>query len=231
MTEQQLRMEERLNALADGELDAAESEELLELIEQDANLRGELCDIHRIKDMVHYAYPDDQMAAQPAGPTTRKNLGWAVAATLLFTFGALTGSIITRESTELSPFTLAQVETQQPNKIVLYVNESNPVKFQRALDKAEHLLKASHDHSVEINIVASAGGIDMLRDHVSPVSSQIRTLASNYQALQFIACNNTLAKKKREGQPVKLMREASVAPSAVEFIVGRLQEGWSYVAI
>lgn len=224
-------MEERLNALADGELDAAESEELLELIEHNADLRGDLCDIHRIKDMVHYAYPEDQKKKSGARPLSPKGLGWAAAATVLFTLGALVGSLVTHESTLLSSFALAQVEAKLPNKVMLYVNDSDPEKFQLALEQAEYLLGTGSKGNVEVNIVASAGGIDMLRNEKSPIAGQIRTLAANYESLQFIACNKTIAKRKLEGRPVDLVREAHVAPSAVEFVVGRLKEGWSYVAI
>lgn len=230
MNRQEMKMDERLNALADGELNAAESEELLELIEQDPDLRGELCDIHRIKDMLHYAYPEEPKKSAVLKPTARKTLGM-VAATVIFSLGTILGITITREVPQISSFALSQVASQQPDKVVLYINKSDPAKFREALTKAEHLLKVKGDQAVEVNIVASAGGIDMLQKRGSPIQDQVKTLASQYASLQFIACNNTISRKKLEGQPVDLIREAQVAPSAVEFIVGRLQEGWSYVAI
>jgi len=56
-------------------------------------------------------------------------------------------------------------------------------------------------------------------------------MKKNYDSLAFVACNNTLAKLKQEGKPTDLLAEAEVAPSAVQYVVKRLQQGWQYVAI
>lgn len=231
MSNQDMSMEQRLNALADGELNQTESEELLCLIEQDPDLRGELCDIHRIKDMMHYAYSENERTLPSKDSSGRNGIAWASAATILFTLGVLTGAMIPNESQLNKTFSLAQIETYQPNKFVLYLNDSDETKFHAALEKAEFLLKSDQTHGVEVDVVVSAGGIDMLRDVNSPIYGQIKTLSTNYDFVQFVACSKTLERQKLEGKPVKLVREAKVAPSAVEFIVGRLQEGWSYMAI
>ena len=231
MSNQDMPMEQRLNALADGELNQTESEELLCLIEQDPDLRGDLCDIHRIKDMVHYAYPENGRTESSENSSGRNGIAWAAAATILFTLGTLIGVSIPHESQSNKTFSLDQIATQQPNKFVLYLNDSDETKFQTALEKAEFLLKSGQDKGMEVDIVVSAGGIDMLRGVNTSISGQIKTLAANYDFLQFVACSKTLEMRELEGKPVNLVREANVAPSDVEFIVVRLQEGWSYIAI
>lgn len=231
MKENDITEEEiQLNALADGELSVEESESLLSSIEGDADLRTDLCDIHRVKDMMHYAYADVEMPARHRQSGFVSHFGLSIAASLLLAVGAVLGALVTNYSNTVTPFNLAQVE-EHPERVMLYVGFSDNKKFEEALQKAEYLLENYSDKGVKVNVVTSAGGVDMLRARKSPYTDQIKQLADNYSALSFVACNNTLAKLKAQGQLVELVDEAEVAPSAVQFVVGRLQEGWSYVAI
>lgn len=219
----------QLNALADGELGTAESEALLEDIEQDADLREALCDIHRVKDMVRYAYAESTPPQRQSPLITRFRLGMAVAALALLTLGFL-GGRFTGPADALAPFELSQVAAQ-PNKVVLFVGYSDKVKFQHALDRAEQLLNQYRGEGVEVNVVASSGGIDLLRKSVSPYLDRIKRLSDDYAAIQFVACNNTIARLVQQGEQVELVDSAVIKPSAVQFVVERLQQGWSYVAI
>lgn len=219
----------QLNALADGELDAAESEALLENIEQDADLREALCDIHRLKDMVRYAYAESTPPQRQTPLVTRFRMGLAVAALALFSIGFL-GGRLTLPGDVSAPFDLSQA-VPQPNKVVLFVGYSDKAKFQQALDKAEQLLTQYRGQGVEVNVVASSGGLDLLRKSTTPYLDRIKRLSDDYEAIQFIACNNTIARLVRQGKRVELVDSAVVKPSAVQFVVDRLQQGWSYVAI
>ncbi len=219
----------QLNALADGALDTRQSERLLEEIEQHAELRESLCDIHRLKDMVRYAYAECESPKRQLRMTPRLRIGLAAAAVALFSLG-FAGGRFTVPNDPLAPFELTQV-VSQPNKVVLFIGHSDSGKFKQTLDRAENLLSRYQDQGVEVNIVASAGGIDLLRKSASPYVQRIKDLSDSYTALQFVACNNTIAKLVREGQDVALIENAVVKPSAVQFVVERLQQGWSYVAI
>lgn len=218
----------QLNALADGELNREESEKLLERIEQDTGLREALCDIHRLKDMIRYAYAKDTMPQPRRAGSKSWRIGLAAAAIALFSFGFMSGRL-SQPTDSLTPFELGQVPAQ-PNKVILYVGHSDQLKFQRVLDRAEQLLKQYAGQGVEVDVLASSGGIDLLRTS-SPYLKRIQELGANYASLQFVACNNTLARLAREGKPVALIDKAVVKPSAVQFVVERLKQGWSYVAI
>ena len=222
-------MHRQLNALADGELSAGESEALLENIEGDTTLREELCDIHRLKDMLRYAYAESTPPSRQPRSLKPFRVGLAVAAVALLSIGFM-GGRMTGPAAPLDSFELGQVEAQ-PNKVVLFVGYADEMKFQRVLDQAEQLLRQYKDQGVEVNVVASAGGIDLLRKTASPHIQRIQTLSANYAALQFVACNNTLARLAKEGRPVSLVDSAVIHPSAVQFVVERLKQGWSYMAI
>ena len=219
----------QLNALADGELPWAESEALLSRIEQDSEMREALCDIHRLKDMVRYAYADHSMPHRQQRSIGQLRGGLFAAAILLFSLGFAGGWLLQPTDT-LHGFELGQIKAQ-PNKVVLFVSNSDPEKFAYALERTEQLLREYSGQGVEVNLLTSAGGIDLLRTS-SPFVERIKTLSARYaSSVQFVACNNTIARLVREGKPVELVDTAVVKTSAVQFVVERLKQGWSYQAI
>jgi intracellular sulfur oxidation DsrE/DsrF family protein len=218
----------RLNALADGELDSLETEALIQEIRDHPDLQRELCDIHMLKDMVKSAYP---LEASPSIAQYRRTsyLGAIAASFLILAVGFIAGNW-TGSRTIDEGFTLSMVE-HAPNKVVLHIGDADNEKFERALAKAEQLLVDYGRKNMQVDIVTSAGGIDLLRHKTSLYIEKVSTMKNNYESLAFVACNNTLARLKQEGKPIDLVAEAVVAPSAVQYVVQRLQQGWSYVAI
>jgi intracellular sulfur oxidation DsrE/DsrF family protein len=80
--------------------------------------------------------------------------------------------------------------------------------------------------------VTSADGINLLRRSITPYEDRINAMKASYgKSLDFIACNNTILKMRNEGIDVDLVKSAQAAPSAVQYVVDRLKEGWTYVAI
>lgn len=228
MNEQNTAEKYRLNALADGELDTAETEQLLKEIKQDRSLQRELCDIHLVKDMVKSAYPE-QEKTHTSRKTNWLNFSAVAASVLILGVGFLIGN---QFQSNISPdgFTISMVE-QQPNKIVMYLGESGEQIFLDTLSQAEDFLRQNQNSQMKVDIVVSAGGIDLLRKTASPHLSKVSEMSQQYDALAFVACNNTLARLKREGKNTDIISEAVIAPSAVQYVVKRLQQGWSYVAI
>jgi intracellular sulfur oxidation DsrE/DsrF family protein len=228
MNEAEKQIDIQLNALADGELKPDQSEALLHRIEQDTHLREALCDIHRLKDMVRYAYAEDTLPPRRKAGSAPWRIGLAAAAIVLFTLGFMSGRLLPPNDA-LAPFELGQIQAQ-PNKVVLYLGHSDQRKFQHTLDRAEQLLEQYDGQGVEVDILTSSGGIDLLRAS-SPFQARIEALGNRYASLQFVVCNNTLARLARQGKPVELIERAVVQPSAVQFVVKRFKQGWSYVAI
>ncbi len=222
-----------INSLVDGELDSVESAALLEQIEQDAELKRELCDTHRIKDLVKMAYPEQQFKQNRAGKQG-KNAFWSLAASVvLVAIGFLMGSYFQSQNSEIEQlYAMNQLpDAEQTHKLLLFVGYSDNQKFEETLNRAEAFLKKHQNHPVQVNIVTSAGGLDLLNRNKSRFLSRISDLSKKYDALEFVACNNTIARMKQDGKKVDIINDAVVAPSAVEFVVKRLQQGWAYIAI
>ncbi len=229
-------IQDMLNAYADGQIDSDKREELLLLLENDAKLRGEMCDIYRIKDLVRTAYPLDEFKPKPYSQTLFNFQTFAKVASILLAFIVTLGAGYTlRDSGVLDKYsavTLANTKVQN-DKVILFISSSAPDKFKKALSKAEALARKFHNTGGKVYVVASASGIDLLssRDSNSLNKSKINELTERYPQLDFVACNNTLYQRKQEGHPVDLIDTAKIAPSAVEFVVKHLQKGWKYIAI
>lgn len=217
-----------LNALADGELESRETSELLERIKHSPEMQRELCDVHLLKDMLRSAYPAG-VPAQPARQRQRHILSIA-ASLLMLAVGFIVGSQQQTPVTVLETVSL-QGSVSQPHRVVLHIDESSSEKFENVLQHAESMLVNYHEQGVQVDIVTSASGVELLMANAAPHLSRVSSLARSYETLTLVACNNTLTRMRKEGRQTKLINEAIIASSAVEHVVKRLQQGWQYVAI
>jgi intracellular sulfur oxidation DsrE/DsrF family protein len=223
--------ENLLNALADNELDAGEKEEMLAILDEDEALRAELCDIRRVKDLLGYAYPLDEAPSQSDAGNRYTWLSRAAGFLILLLSGFVSGWVLSPDGgNRHDSFRLADVQPDAA-KVLLYLGDSDPAKFKETLKTAESLLRKYEQNGTEVYVVTSAGGVDLLRTATTSVAADISALKDRYASLHFVACNNTLFNLKKKGKPVKLVKEAEVAPSAVSFVVSHLKKGWTYMAI
>jgi intracellular sulfur oxidation DsrE/DsrF family protein len=224
-----------LNALLDRELATEEREELLSRVEQDALLRQELSDLYHLKEMVNSAYSDEK------GYITGNSRDWlarggAIAASILllavvFTVGYQAGNGTGIPQPSADVFHLSQV-AGDPGRVMLYVSSDEGGKFKRTLDQAQAYLDRQDESDINVIVVASADGTDLFRKSITPYEERINNLKVRYgESLDFIACNNAITRLRNEGSDADLVNAVEVAPSAVQYVVDRLREGWTYVAI
>ena len=147
--------------------------------------------------------------------------------TIVFVGGHFSADFLNKESLPVS----FQAEKSQQNKVILYLGSAKKEKFTETLNKAESLLTQYKEEGVEVYVVTSAGGIDLLRTNNNSVEQRITRMSGLYKSLHFVACNNQIYHLHKKGQPVNLVKEVEIAPSAVQFVVDRLKEGWSYISI
>ena len=70
-----------------------------------------------------------------------------------------------------------------------------------------------------------------MRKQTSPYEAEMVKMMTVNKALRFVACNNTIYRFRQEGKKVDLINGTDVAPSAVEFVVKHLRQGWQYISI
>jgi uncharacterized protein len=223
---------EQLHALADGELSEPQQERILAALKHDPQARAMLNDIRHTKTLLKHAYPLSRgrpavtakhfrhfarIAAVLLLVTTGFGLGWQSAALQWQSEDGLDGS---RNTIAVNK-----------NKTIIYLGHSDLEKFRATLDTARQLLSRHPGPETEVYVVASAGGIDLMRKQTSPYQEEMASMMASGKALRFVACNNTIYRFREEGKPIDLVEGTDVAPSAVEFVVQHLRHGWQYVSI
>ena len=118
----------------------------------------------------------------------------------------------------------------------MHLNTSDLTKVKEALDTAEELLRtyAETNQQAEMEIVANAGGLDLLRVSQSAYAERVQDLQNQYLNVHFLACQTAMDRLRREqGIDISgdLLPGVGVTPSALDQILDRLREGWVYIKV
>ena len=229
--------EEMLNSLLDNELDARERAQLLAVIAQDPQLKRRYDDLRQLKELVQLAYqnpPAPLNLRRASSGRFQFSLPLTAASAALVVVGITLGWFI---KSELQPpaanniRSISQIQAQQlpARKVLLHIDALDDRRIRSLLETAENMLHDQNNHDLQVEIVANAEGLGMLRKN-SPYRQQIATLSENYKNVSFLACG--IAKQSaalKEGRDIELLPEAKDIPAALEQILNRLREGWIYV--
>ena len=125
--------------------------------------------------------------------------------------------------------TLGGLFAPQPARVLIHLDNSQTERMEQALDLAEaYLAKAGR---ARVEIVVNNSGLDLLREESTFHAERIARLAARHEMLAFVACGNAIARYRSAGLDVKLVPEARVERTAVEHIVDRVRQGWTYLKI
>lgn len=250
MNGQDVISDEHLNAFVDGQLDAQEKSRVFSAINEDKALNLRACELRKLRELVRHAYDlPPAPATQPhSGSRLVHGLRRGLVAALLLGAGLAGGwygrihvehsgiqAMYLNKNRTFETTTLTGInQIAQARKVVLHISSSNPRRIEEGLQIAQRLLqmyKSRHEKG-QVEVVANAGGLDLLRAGVSPFAGQVRRLQDEYSNLAFLACQAAIKKVEREdGVSVKLLPQARLTPSALEEILSRLQHGWVYVKV
>lgn len=248
--------EERLNAFIDDELDATEKSEVFEALSDDSSLSQRACELRQLSELVRHAYekPPAIETYHRAEPRRAGPWGRAAAASVVLALGVGLGWVAHQqpepaaapealhamywdEHRAFQNTDLNKVSDQQGSKrIIVHLNTSSVDKFEKALATAEQLLETygGSGQDSEIEVVANASAIRMLRTGYSPYSDRVRQLQERYFNLTFLACKDAIDHiRELEGPEtdVSLLPDVETTPSALEHILERLSEGWVYINV
>jgi len=238
--------DEQLNALLDGELDNGERERIITEMSHNPELKARFEQLQRLKSMLRQAY---QEVPQPTYPshshyTTPNYYGKAIAAAALLCIGIFIGWYAGTESAldaagQIQAIGQFQGQMIEPSsnsesgqeRILLHIGSNDEIRVEKVLQVAEELLQRSQQQhrKLRLEVVANSDGLSVLRKN-SPYAKKIATLSKEYHNVRFLACG--IAKKTaslKEARPIELLPEANDIPAALEEILERLQEGWTYV--
>ena len=236
--------DETLHAFVDGELDVAESETLIARMRGDAELAQRVCSLRSLQSMVRLAYAKPPLAGERRSGSAPRQWMQRCAFACLILIAGLSGGWMLR-SIESPAVALAPAAAREgyqavslareadPNRVMLHLDSAAPVKMLAVLDQAERLLDEAEQQgrTMQLEIIANSRGIDLLRADLSPYAERMARMKQRHANLQWVACNQTIARFTGEGQKVELLPATQIAPTAIGEIVTRLQQGWTYIRV
>jgi intracellular sulfur oxidation DsrE/DsrF family protein len=232
---------ERLNAFVDGELDHREAGRVLEAIRRDPVLAQLACELRLGKDLIRHAYPLE--AETGRGRRERSRGGWrrlGAAAIVLVAIGAVAGwtghewqQSDGEDYSSLARRAGAVAQVGATDRILLHASSSAPDRVAALLDEVEGMLAAARraGRPIAIEVLANGTGLDMLRAGASGPASRLASLRTEYPNLTLVACGQTIARLREKGVVVQLLPGTEVTTSALDEVVKRIHEGWTYVRV
>ena len=225
----------QLNAFIDHQLDDAERVEILAAVQQDSQLSQELAELSQLKEWVQLTYrqPPQPQARPQIESIAASRAFQSIAALLLLGIGLFSGwwahtPVPGPSFHELTQLDGTQIKNQ---KVLLHISKMDARRISSALDKAEEILLDSKtkNRPLQLEIVANASGLGLLREG-SPFGHRVKTLSQQYNNVSFLACGIAMENVRlKEGKEPQLLPEAQKINAALEQILGRLKDGWSYI--
>jgi len=237
--------DETLNAFIDGELDVAESEALLVRIREDKDLAQRVCTLRSLQSMVRLAYIEPPVAdKRKSRIAPHRQLMQRCAFGCLVLLAGLSGGWALRglepQVVAALPATVASgyrvvslVREADPNRVMLHLDSAAPAKMQAVLDQAERLLDEAEQQgrAMQLEVIANSRGLNLLRADHSPYAERMARMKLRHANLHWVACGQTIARLRNDGEQVSLLPDTQTTPTAINEIVTRLQQGWTYVRV
>jgi len=230
--------EDMVNAYADGELQGSEKIEFEVALRNEPDLQNALDEVLQLKSQLRSAYQRVEVPVQQRRSLTKYRVASYVGLFLLvFSSGWISGDFINQPgsvSAQIGALTqAASADSSALNKYILHIGTHDDDKFKRALDEAETLLlKYQASQSlVELEVIANAGGLDLFRENASLHAKRVKYLSKTYPNIRFIACSNAIERLRERGIEPDLITTVHQGPTALDQVVMRMNQGWSYIKI
>jgi intracellular sulfur oxidation DsrE/DsrF family protein len=226
--------DELLHSHIDGELDALTRQQIQDAMKQDAELHARVHTLMRTKEMMRLAFssiePPRSNKPLANAKMTRPIFGLAASLLVLaLCFGV--GLLGYRTAPMLEQVLASQSAPSHSTRLILHIGESDPERFAATLAYTERYLQENAGPETMVEVVANAGGLDLLRQGSSPHEAKILELLDRHENLRFVACMNTLRNLQRQGAMPTLIRDVRTDQTAVDHIIERVLQGWTYVKV
>ncbi len=224
--------DELLYAFIDGQLDTATRESIVMAMDRDSDLRDRVYRVRRTKDLINIAFEDaesrheDKVQRRGSWLQHSRAVAASLAATALLLGAGLLGYELAPQQPTPTQFSSQALDSKQ---IVLHIGDSDATHFAATLAYAEEFLHQHERSGAQVDVVANAGGLDLLRKGISPYQQRVLAMMAAYDNISFIACANSLRNLRRQGVTPDLIADVKTDATAVDHIVQRVVEGWTYI--
>lgn len=236
--------DEHLNAFIDDQLDATEKAEILDAVRHDTELSQRVCKLQKLQNLVQLSYQSIDVPEHHKGnnkQTQSTKFKWIAAASFFLAIGTLVGWISHQTLNSNKLIDIAQI-THNPDasknakhwKLMLHVSTANPNRLNIVLNEAESLLKeyAKTSRKLNIEILTNGEGLALTTNNGRDYNQRLQSLQQKYSNLAVMVCGETLNRIQRtQGKKLKLLPNTNIVPSAINQIVKRQHDGWSYIRI
>lgn len=221
--------EEQLNAFVDNELDPEEKQRVFSEASHNEELDQRLCKQRKVKELVKFAYEDVPQPKRKRPPPLGRGgiFSRALVASSLLAVGMAAGCFGHRA---MGPSMDAVPIATESRSYLIHIASGTPENMAIALQRAEHLLASAPDDGPrQVEIVANEQGINLLRSDVTQFASEISLLQAN--DVVFYACSKTIQRLEENGVEVRLVPHTIANYTALDRVVLRMQEAWTYEKI
>jgi intracellular sulfur oxidation DsrE/DsrF family protein len=239
MNRDMLCSDEELNRFVDGQLHDKDRRRLERHLAADSALAEKVRQYRSIDQALRDAYddvepPQRRMIANTVRATRRHSLALAA---LLLPLGMFIGWIVhanlpfadTHES--LAGGISLPADGHEQLNALFHIDVDERTAADELLDRVETILTAYDREAIQVEVVANAAGLNLLREDRSAVAQRVSAMMDKYDNLMFLACANTIQRLAEKGESVRLIGRTHASETAIDHVVNRLRAGWTYVKI
>jgi uncharacterized protein len=230
--------DERLNALIDGELAPADADAVLQRIGSDPALRERLAAAQLTKTLVRHAYADVPLPrprelTPAAGRRQARMAKTAAAGLVALALGWVAHMQLADLDAAPTAIRPAASVAVAEGPLVVHVSTAAAARDAQTMSRVAALLQAAQreGNPDAVEIVANGGGLDLLRTDRSAYAEQLMQLLNTHPNLRLVACGQTVERLRQSGVEVALLPHTTIASSALDEIVLRMQQGFRYLQI
>jgi intracellular sulfur oxidation DsrE/DsrF family protein len=231
--------DEDLHRFVDEELSDGERARMADLLERNPQVADRVQRHRMVDDLVRQAFEEIETAARPLAPEHRRHTipRIAAAAALFVPLGFLAGWLAKPalpdrgEPTLLAGGVSLERTSGRLTHALFHIDADDPAAMEKLLERAESILARSGDADAQVEVVANAGGLNLLRADTSAYAERLRNLMARYPNLTIVACANAIKRFEERGTNVLLFSEVKSDETAIDHIVQRLQQGWTYIKL
>jgi intracellular sulfur oxidation DsrE/DsrF family protein len=233
--------DQTLGSFVDGMLDAAHSESVIRAMDQDPEVRDRVHQLHLVKDLMKVGFGHTHAPSAHSKKTrlaTWRLFSPRIAASVAALFVVFAAGMLSQPYVNGQPgfpgellAAFSPVQSDSDN-VILHISESDPQQFAAALLYAEKFLQEHRAQGYQVDVVAHAGGLDVMRADVSPLKLQMIEMLSRYDNVHFIGCANAIRMLREKGINPPIIAGVNTENTAFDHIVGRLTAGsWKYIRV
>ena len=223
-----------ISAFVDNQVDVDTRVAIVKSMDEDDELRDQVYQIRRAKDLIKLSYASskpsefrDKKFTKPFHRQCMMRIAAALSAVAIGLSAGLVGYNYGQNT--MTGATLAELAQEENQRIILHIDASDPKQFESTLAYTEKFLNQHKNNGkAQIEVVANAGGIDLLRADF-PMSKKVARIMDEHDNITFIACTNAINRLRAQGINPAMVKDVKTETAALTHIIERLNSGWAYI--